>query len=75
MLRVELALGHAELRHPNLLLCGEPDICRDQQVCMTLRWREVDSNPRFPARGARVCQWMGQSPRPAFASAALSNIG
>jgi hypothetical protein len=23
---------------------GESDICRDQQVCMTLRWREMDSN-------------------------------
>ena len=25
-------------------IVAEPDICRDQQVCMTLRWRKPDSN-------------------------------
>jgi len=44
----ELSRRAVSLDGPATAKGGEPDICRDQRVCMTLHWREPDSNPRSP---------------------------
>ena len=57
-----VAVMRRVLADPGTALAGFTPLSRRRQLGLrksgshrTRRWREVDSNPRFPARGARVC--------------------